>query len=178
MAQSTGSIFYRLKFHFIRTQHEILLIRYQLPDENEWILVESKFQAIENHNTLMKKSAISQEIQSMVRKRVVIAKLSDEEAEPYLKSAFGEACEIDELELPDIPRQGSQSEEDNSLSKTITELLEAQIIQQTELVEVLKSLKDTLSVSGSKSQRVEVTKFDGKNEDPDIWMNTYERMFA
>lgn len=162
----------KIKFNLIKTDDEVYLVKYQIADSNEWNLVSSQFRLISNHPCLTSKESVSNIINSMTHHRTFLVRLSDEESAPYLNGEFTDnVSEIEEVE--DEAVQGSVLS-DNSVLDKMNELMK---IQQEMFSVVLKSFKETHSSSSSqRRQKLEISRFDGKEEDAKSWLITYEKL--
>lgn len=178
MAQSAGSKF---KFVFKKQDDLVLLSKYYLFEENIWKHVDEEYQSIENHRVLTEIPEVSQALDAMQRQRTITVTLSAQDAAPYLEGEYSTSNnnDVDDHNTGTGSSSGmSQSQGQYAMPASLISSIvrEVMVSQQQMMQDMLNSFNESIRISGlSKAQRMEINKYDGKNEDPKIWMKTYEK---
>lgn len=165
----------RIKFYFERQSEIPLLIKYKLPDE-DWIIVHPDYQNLSHHEVLTSRQTVSNYLQNMTRYRALYVSLPEEDATPYVDCEFGSLSVHDTSDLPtesNVNVSQSSPSSDSAVLSAIQELLKS---QQEMFAATMKCFQGATQSDSTRKQKLEITKFDGRNEDAKVWMKSYERV--
>lgn len=170
MAQSTGSIVdpeIKIKFTFKKVNNEVKVFRYCIENDANWILIPERYQSSEHHVELLANSSVQSALSLCERQRTLVINLTEEEALPYLSKDFAEDDDTD-IANPSVV---------SNVSGTDMMVMFQQMmrIQEEAMKNIITSFQASVRTNTPKRDRIEIAKFDCKNEDARCWMVSFER---